>query len=152
MIRAIFPSELTSFAELGRRFFKQLGLPGEFNHDSFCSTWKKLIDAGTGFILARFKNDQPVEALGIILHPDVFSGALTACTAFWFFSEEPKGLEAGMLYNALELDCRHLRVARLNVGALCDSRLPKVGGHLLKNGYQLVEMTYRKEICPKPCP
>lgn len=147
MIRAVEPSELHAFAELGRKFFEQLGLPGEFNHDSFCSTWNRLIASGTGFILARFKESQPAEALGVILHPDVFSGALTACTAFWFFSEEPKGLEAGLLHNALEFDCRHLKVARLHVGALCDNRLPKVGGYLLKNGYQLVEMTYRKELC-----
>lgn len=147
MIRAVETSELPVFAELGRKFFQQLGLPGDFNADSFCSVWNNLMAAGTGFITARFTDNKPVEALGVVLHPDVFSGALVACTAFWFFSEEPKGLEAGLLHDALEFDCRHMKVERLHVGLLCDERQTKVGGYLLRKGYRLVEMTYRKDLC-----
>lgn len=146
MIRTIEPKELPSFSELGRAFFDKLDLPGEFNADAFCSTWSTLIAAETGFILARFADDVPHEAIGVIIHPDVFSGEPTACTAFWFFREEPRGLEAGLLYDKLEFYCLRLKLKRIYVGALCNDRLPKVGGHLLRNGYKLVEMFYRKEL------
>lgn len=149
MIRAIEAKELPQFAELGRAFFKFLELPGEFNADSFCSVWNKLIASGAGFIISRYKENVPQEAIGVIIHPDVYTGDPTACTAFWFFSEEPKGLEAGLLHDALEFDCRHMKLKYLLTGALCDSRLPRVGGYLLRNGYKLVEMFYRKELsCP----
>ena len=146
MIRAVEISELPQFAELGRQFFQKLGLPGSFNVHSFCSVWNILISAGKGFILARFTDNLPKEAIGVIVHPDSKTGEPTACTDFWFFEEEPRGLEAGLLYDAIEFTCRNMNLKRLLIEVLCDERLPKVGGYLLKKEYKLTGMVYRKDL------
>jgi hypothetical protein len=147
MIRAVAITEIEKFSELGRWFHERLYLPGKFNQEVFCGNWRKLIDSKAGFILGRFDGDEvPVEAIGVIQFPDVFSGEQTACTMFWFYIEEPKGLEAGALYRELELDCKKRGVKHLFVGVLCNERLAKVGGALLKGGYYLAEMQYRKAL------
>jgi len=139
--------EVEKFAQLGKWFFERLGLPGKFNIEVFCQTWKRLIETNTGYVIGRFDWDgNPVEALGAIEYPDVFYGTKTACNMFWFFLEEPKGLEAGMLYRDLEILCKERDVKVLFIGVLCNERLSKVGGFLLKSGYQLTEMQYRKEL------
>jgi hypothetical protein len=147
MIRAVTILEVDKFAELGRWFFERLELPGKFNMEIFCQNWRKLIGQNMGFILGRFDEDEnPQEAIGTVLWPDVHSGDLTACTTFWFYLEEPKGLEAGMLHEAWECYCKAREVKQLARGALCNERLAKVGGFLIKAGYHLDEMIYRKEI------
>jgi len=147
MIRAVTLLEVDKFADLGRWFHETIGLPGTFNSEVFISNWRKLIGGNMGFILGRFNEDEnPVEAIGVIEYPDVFSGVRTACNMFWFYIEEPKGLEAGALYRALELDCQTRGIKQLFVGVLCNERLAKVGGFLIKSGYHLAEMQYRKEL------
>jgi hypothetical protein len=147
MIRAITIEEVHKFAELGKWFYERLELQGKFNFEVFCQNWRKLIGMKTGFILGRFdEDDNPVEALGVIEYPDVFSGEPTACNMFWFYLQEPQGLEAGMLYRALEFDCVQRKIKHLYIAVLCNERLAKVGGFLLKSGYQLSEMQYRKAL------
>jgi hypothetical protein len=147
MIRAISIEEVEKFSELGRWFYERMELTGTFNKEVFCQNWRKLIGGGAGFILGRFdEDDNPQECLGVIEYPDVFSGEPTACNMFWFYLEEPKGLEAGMLYRALEFDCVQRKIKHLHIGVLCNDRLARVGGFLLKSGYQLSEMQYRKDL------
>jgi len=147
MILHVGITEVEKFSDLGKWFHERLELPGRFNQEVFCGNWRNLIKTGAGFILGRFDEDgAPVEAIGVIQFPDVFSGEMTACTMFWFYIEEPKGLEAGALYQALELDCIGRGVKHLFVGVLCNERLAKVGGVLLKGGYYLAEMQYRKAL------
>ncbi len=146
MIRVIDMDEVEKLSELGTLFFKRLELPGSFNRGVFCENWRRLIAQNMGFILCRFNGGEPVEALGVIQYPDVFSGNQTACNMFWFYKEEPKGLEGGALYGELESYCRNRNIKILFIGVLCNERITKVGGFLLKSGYQLTEMQYRKEL------
>lgn len=147
MIRACTIDEVAKFADLGAWFFGTLQLPGQFNKEVFCQNWLKLIGNEMGFILGRFNGEStPQEAIGTIIYPDVFTGELTAVTTFWFYIEEPKGLEAGLLHEAWECVCKARGVKVLSRGVLCNERIAKVGGFLLKAGYQLTEMQYRKEI------
>ena len=147
MIRAVTILEVDKFAELGRWFFERMELPGRFNVEVFCQNWRKLIGQNMGFILGRFdEDDNPVEAIGVVQFPDVFVGEPVATALFWFYLEEPKGLEAGTLYRALEFDCVQRGIKQLWIGVLCNERLAKVGGFLIKNGYTLSEMQYRKAL------
>ncbi len=146
MIRAITIEEVHKFAELGRWFFERMEMPGKFNTEVFCDNWQKLISRDFGFILGRFDGDQPVEAMGTIIFPDMLGGELIANSAFWFYLEEPKGLEAGLLHEAWECVCKARGAKELGRSALCNERLAKVGGFLLKAGYRLTSMQYTKKI------
>lgn len=147
MIRIVNLLEVEKFASLGKWFFESLQLPGKFDAATFCHYWRSLMASGSGFILGRFDQDHvPVEAIGTILFPDVFSGESSACTMFWFYVEEPKGLEAGVLDKAWEQECRDRDIKHLFRGVLCNERIAKVGGYLLKSGYHLAEMQYRKDL------
>lgn len=147
MIRVITIEEVQKFAELGQWFFERLELPGRFNQSVFCENWRRLIGQNIGFILGRFDEEQPQEAIGSIIYPDVFGGDLIASSVFWFYLEEPKGLEAGLLHEAWECFCKVRGAKQLARSALCNERLAKVGGFLLKSGYQLTSMQYTKELC-----
>ena len=148
MIRAINLLEVDKFAALGRWFHESVLCEGPFNTSSFCTHWRAMISSGVAFILGRFDevDESPREAIGTVLYPDVASGEMTAATAFWFYVEEPKGLEAGLLYEAWEKECRARNAKVAFTVALCNERLHRVGSFLMKSGYSLFAMQYRKEL------
>lgn len=147
MIRSVEPKELPDYVPMAEAFFNRMRLPGVFDREHFIKTWKDLIAGGHGFILSRFTNESPVEAIGVMVLQDLFTGAPTAGTAFWFYKHEPKGLEAGLLHDHLEFDCRQHGIKHLHIAVANNDRESKVSGHLLDCGYKLDAMTYRKDLC-----
>lgn len=145
MIRTIEPDELPTFADMGAAFFRTLDLPGEFKHDVFVDCWRKLIASGAGFILGRFIEDEPMEAIGAVVFPDMQTGEKTSCTTFWYVMPNA-GLAVGLLADALKTHWKTLGVKHGFVSVLCNERLDKVSGFLLRSGYRLAEMQFRKDI------
>lgn len=146
MIRPIAADEIHAFADMGGKFYQRMGLPGQFHYGNFTSVWENLLNNNSGFMLGRFKGDVPVECIGGINHADIYNAEPSTSGAFWFYSEPPVGLEAGILHNALEFSCRSARKKYLNIGVLENERAEKVSGHLLNGGYRLFEKIYRKEL------
>lgn len=146
MIRAVEPKELPDYIPMAEAFFNRMRLPGVFHKEHFCKTWKDLIAGGHGFILSRFTDNNPVEAIGVMVMQDVFTSDPTAGSAFWFYKHEPKGLEAGLLHDHLEFDCRQHGIKHLHIAIAKNDRESTVGGHLLGCGYMLTDTTYRKDF------
>lgn len=98
-------------------------------------------------ILARFKeaNDFPIEAIGCAIYSDFYTGEQTAAETFWFALFET-GLAIGLLHKKLQEACKKKGIKRIFMTALCNKRFQKVSDFLSGNGYQLVEMVYRKDI------
>jgi len=145
VIRLVEHEELDTLAGLGAEFFDKLNLPGKFDRHVFIEYWAKLISSNAGFIIGRFIEDDPVEAIGAVVYPDMQTGELTSCTTFWYVTAGA-GLAAGMLEAALRSHWQFLGVRHCFVSVLCNERLDNVSGFLIRSGYRLAEMQFRKEI------
>lgn len=147
MIRLIEINELSLFADMAAAFFAKVNLPGIFNHDVFLDYWKRLIQSNNGFILGRFVEEDPVEAIGAVVYPDMYTGALTSVTAFWYATSSA-GLAVGFLEDALRKHWKAIGITHCFVSVLCNERLDKVSGYLVRSGYRLAEMQFRKTLSP----
>lgn len=144
MIRLIEHDELPALADLGAAFFRGLNLPGQFERQVFVNYWYKLISTGAGFIIGRFMENDPVEAIGAVVYPDMQTGELSSCTTFWYVTTNNGGLAVGFLEAALRRHWESIGVKQKFISILCNERLDKVSGFLLRSGYRLAEMQFRK--------
>ena len=146
MIYLLKAEEVVEISDFAHDYWVKIGLPGTFSHESFQTYWWNLIKSGNGFIMARFSDGNPVEAIGAVVHPDIQTGELTSSTVFWYITEN-KGLSAGLLAAAVEKHWKALGVRHSFFSVLCNENLNTVTEFLVNNGYQLAEQQYRKVIC-----
>lgn len=157
MITAVQPSDLPRIAPLASWYFKKCGLSGEFNVTSFVKTWSALIESGTGIIMQRISNGpaaalcsdlpgvSPVEAIGVIIAPDEYTGHLCAGTRFWY-KEGAASLADGRLGCATQ-DCLAKRgVVRWYMTSLFDDQMIQRQTFLIKAGFFPVETHFCKYL------
>lgn len=144
MIREISIAELECLTPMAAAFHRRMNLPGTFSKAAFMRTWEKLIGHKSGFVCARC-SEQPVEAVGMIVAGDMFTGSVMACSAFWMFTDSPKGLEAGLLYLHIEAKCAELGVEQLIISTLKSSpRAAAADAFLVGAGFNPIETAHRK--------
>lgn len=147
MIRELSIAELECLMPMAEAFHHRVKLPGKFSATAFLRTWTELIQSKIGFVSARWSEGDPVEAVGVIISGDMFSGEVTACSAFWMFTTPPKGLEAGLLYRHVEDKCAAAGARQFLISTLQSSpRLTAVSMFLVGAGYRKAETTYRKVL------
>lgn len=154
MIRSVQASELERFAQAAELFASTVQLPGGFHRTAFVRNWSILMagEDPMGRIIARFKDGQPIEAIGFLVIADLFHGVRQVQVAFWMFGARPAGLAGGALYRAFREACLTLGAARVFVSTLKTSPNAALLERLLRaDGFVEAETTYRKELCHKPC-
>lgn len=146
MIRTVNLDDIEQFANLANWFHKAAHSVDNFSKGAFVAGWTKILEAGCGFIVGRFLEGSPVEAIGVLLYPDLNTGEKSAGTAFWYFTDEPQGMGGGLLYNALLGELRARSVKSFYFSALMDARWKKVSAFLVSAGFLPVEVHYRKDL------
>ncbi len=147
MIRILKVEELEGCLTLAADFHSRTGIPGKFDRALFWRLWADLISNRTAFIVARDSGEEGIqEAIGVIVHPDVYSGDPTASVAFWMNWPGDKGLAAGLLYVGFIGECHRRGVKNLFVGALNNERFRIMDTFLVKAGFSLFEYKYRKAL------
>jgi GNAT superfamily N-acetyltransferase len=110
--------------------------------DVFCSSWKGLIESGTGtiFVLDDFHG-----AMGVIAYPDISSGEPTASELFWLVLPEYRGKGLALLERyeewAKNIGCKKAIMVHLE-----DSMPDKLKGLYESRDYELMETSYIKEL------
>lgn len=148
MIRELSVDEIDSITHMGKDFFAEAKLPGEFKADVFCKTWRALIEIGLGFILAAYKgNNQAVGALGAVMAPDLNDGQLVSQETFWFMSADSRGsLMSTRLLRAFEEKAREKGVKRISMVHLLSLNADKLGKFYERMGYRALEVHFMKEL------
>lgn len=145
-LRLASRDDVEAFSHLACHFYQRTGGLGAFNSDVFKYYWGQLLQTGMGMVILRMGPKEPAEALGLMIHPDVNDGDLTAVAAFWYFIEDPTSLIAGRLYDCAERALKERGVKRLYLGALLDARFPKVMQSLIRRGALPVQMQLVKDL------
>lgn len=146
MISLATVDELISVADIASWYFYKCKKLGEFNREVFIATWNNLISTGAGMVIKRTSNGGVVEGMGALIYPDPHDGALCACSAFWYVTDDAKGLEGGMLYLEVETILKERGIARFYMTSLINQRDEKVSKYLLHAGYKPIEVVYGKEL------
>lgn len=135
---------------IGHAFTKEASHPGGFNEEAFSSVWTQLIDGGVGEIYAIFDSTRDVKIVGLlgaVFCAEPFSGRFSATEQFWFVAPEWRKTNAGKLLldrfmsDARARDCKQIVMVCLD--KLTPVELRKF---YERNGFELVEQTFRKLI------
>lgn len=147
MIALATTGDMAGVADIASLYFYKVKKLGEFRREVFCSTWNNLISTGAGLVIKRTSNGSGiVEGMGFLIYPDQFDQAPSAYAAFWYVSEESKGLAGGMLHLEVEAILKERGIARIYMTSLLNHRNGTVSKYLMKAGYQPIEVVYGKEL------
>lgn len=141
------PSALHEICPIGRAFTKlNPHYRGkEFAEEAFIAQWKSLILTGVGRILVCRAGGKITGVLGFYLLDDPFVGTKTAAEAFWFVLPEYRGSHVAMsLFNEFEVMSASEGADQLLMLHIVGDGLPDLSSFYTRNGYQLIESTYRK--------
>lgn len=146
MISLAAREDLVKVADIACWYFYQCRKLGEFDREVWVKTWSLLLDSCAGLVLQRTNEGQPAEAIGVLLYPDPNDGKLAAYSAFWYVADCTKGLSGGLLKAELERLLKERGVHRLYMTALTNHNDEKTERHLIRAGYQPIEVVYGKEL------
>jgi hypothetical protein len=129
---------------LGASFFREKGLPGSFNRETFIKTWKRLLEANFGALWVVKEGDKIVGAMGGTLYPDPNDGELVAQEMFWYIAEDHRNsIDAIRLFMHFEAWAKAMEAKRILMVALLNSPL-KIDSFYKARGYTPVETHYVK--------
>ena len=143
------PSEVHSICPIGREFTKiNPHYRGrEFAEEAFVTQWKSLILTGVGRILVCRDGGKVSGILGFYLLDDPFVGIKTSAEAFWFVLPEFRGSHVAMsLFHEFEVMSEAQGAKQLLMLHIVGEGLPDLSAFYTRNGYQLIESTYRKVL------
>lgn len=147
MISTLSKDSLPQIEEIGKAFADEAKYPSGFNLSAFLDVWNPVMDAGFGEILVYKEGERIVGALGMMVLPDMFSGVSVASELFWYVLPSHRATRAGVeLFYRFE-NLGKLRGARKFIMAHLALLTPKkLQDFYEKNGYELVEQTFLKEL------
>jgi GNAT superfamily N-acetyltransferase len=146
MIRELDISEVPLCHEIGRLFFNEGKIPGEFVPEEFTKNWTRYMGAGMAGILGWWRNGELAGVLGALLYPDLNNSDLVAAEAFWFVKPEHRGA-GGMKLLFAYLDWAKQKGAkRCTMVHLLDLTPDRLAEAYMKVGFRPMEVHYIKEL------
>jgi hypothetical protein len=142
VIRELTVEEVPQCEEIGRLFYAEGTIPGEFNPEVFNSNWKNLIDNNVGTILGAWKNNRLIGVLGGVLAPDVNDGQLVANEMFWFMLPDSRGGGIRLLKSYMKL-MKSRGAKRITMVHLADGMGNRVKKLYTRLGLEPVETHYK---------
>jgi GNAT superfamily N-acetyltransferase len=150
MIYQITEKEISNpeFVRLARSFYEGSGLPGSFRQAHFIKSWNQFFELGVGAIWVCAEKDLSAiyGAIGGLIHPDLYDGALVAQELFWFV-ESKAGFKASIqLYEQLEHWAKIRGAIRLNMACVCNKHMASLRRFYEKRGFRPVDVSYFKDL------
>ena len=144
-IRLLTPDEVFKLAPLGRQFYAESALPGEFNSEHFSASISALMSAGMAEVLIAENETGVVGTFGAMFSEDLLTGDLTATELFWFVSPEQRtcGLRLFVAFEELAATRGAKRIHMVHLTNHCDDKLDKF---LTRRGYRLLEKAFTREV------
>lgn len=147
MIRAATLDDLPALSRVGRLFYEEAGLPGEYREERFVQSWANILGQGLGVILMAEGDEGPVGAVGAFLLPDIYTEDLIADEAFWFIDKDHRGGTLALrLFSALEKWAYEMGADRQNFVHLEKLQPARLKRLYEKKGYQVIQTLYQREV------
>jgi len=147
MISHLPVNEIDRIEEIGHSFAQETKYPGGFHLEAFKATWLPTIQSGLGEILVYKDGEKIVGAFGMVVLPDTFSGHRVAAETFWYVLPSHRATRAGVeLFYRFEALGKARGAKRLVMVHLANLTPQKLREFYEKNGYELVEQTFWKEL------
>lgn len=114
-IRQIDDSMKKPITEIGNQFYELSGLTGEFCPDHFIMTWNTLLRMNVATMFVAESVGHIVGAMGLVITPGLFDGAVTVQECFWFVTAEHRGRAGLSLFHEMLKWAEQINVERLLV-------------------------------------
>ena len=147
MIREATIEDVENCVGPAQWFHGECRLPGVFDPVHFVGFWRTVLGKQMGAIYIREVSGKIVEAIGVVIHPDVFTGDSSAQVAFWFVEEASRCRMAvaklffKMLRSVKELGAKHLYVC-----SLVSFKYPQMRALLERFGFKARQVTFTKDL------
>jgi GNAT superfamily N-acetyltransferase len=145
MYRYLDSGEVHKIEELARQFLIDSEF-AEYDMSHMRGFWQSAIDNGIGAIFAAIDCSKVIGGIGMLRHPDIHCGKMTAVEAFWIVLKEYRKSNIGIkLLREFETWADRNGCKRKGLIHLSDS-MPEKLKHLYESmGYRLLESHYIKE-------
>lgn len=146
IIRQAFVDDLASLVPMGKSFSLESKFV-KFNEDVFLGTWERLIGTGNGVVfVAESDSGEIIGGIGLLRFASPHSGELTAMELFWYVSPEFRGDAGIRLLAQAEKWAKRSGCISMMMIHLADCMPDKIKGIYTKNGYDLMETHWVKEL------
>lgn len=148
MIRQATLDDLPAVSRVGRLFYEEAGLPGEYREERFVESWAGILGNGLGVILISDSGSElPDGGVGAFLIPDIYTDDLIADEAFWYIAPERRGgMLALRLFVAIERWARDSGADRQNFVHLQNLEPAKLKQLYEAKGYHMIQSLYSKKV------
>lgn len=144
MIRRVELKEVKSVIEMAKRFENETAfVPVDIDHAT--KMYSGLIGSGKGVMIALFKDDKVVGAIGGICGPDLHYPRTVGIETFWFVIPECRG-DGVRLLNFFEQWAKEKGCDYTALVHLADSHPESLKKLYERRGYDLVENHYMRRI------
>jgi GNAT superfamily N-acetyltransferase len=146
MIRLATIEDLPRLEACAREFYASSKFLDRFDLARFVGAWELWITAGMGAVFLAEENGEVIGALGGMVYPEPYSGALIATEFFWFVRDGHRGGPGLRLYKAFEQWAREKGCAHIRMVHLMDSMPEKLTKVYARLGFEAAEVHYTKDI------
>lgn len=146
MVKKLTADDVDAMAAQAAAFHKQVGLPGEFSTAGFCSQWRKFVDGNVGHVWAQFLDAHLAQAIGIVVHNDVFTGDKIAAVLFWYVDTSRPGKTGANLFLEMMGWCEENEVTRVACSARLSHHFAAMQEFLLGVGFVPKEVAFVTEL------
>ena len=142
MILKLQSHDIEPLCDRAGEFHRVLGMPGQFSTASFCSQWRKLMEAQIGHVWAQTLDGHLAQSIGLVVHDDIFTGEATAAVLFWYRDLERPGNMGVKLFLEMLAWCKENNVKWLIYSARLGYQFKKVQEFLLCVGFVPAEVGF----------
>lgn len=146
-IVSLAADQLSLTRVLAVAFFRESGLPGEFNWQHWLKSWEAIVAQNIGRIFVYFKNGYPVGVIGGLSYRCLNTGDPEIIEAFWFILDGHRnGSKAIRLLECFEGWGRAIGAKRCKMAHL-QALTPEVIADIYRRrGYTQQETCYAKPL------
>lgn len=149
MIRRATAADLgnAGLLTLGRTFFLEAGLPGEFIPTVFQRNWTIFMAADYGAMWLLEADGKVIGAIAGLIHPDPYDDVLVAQEMFWFIHPDKRhSIGAMKLYTELQSWAVERGAKRFVMACVCNHYMGKLRKLYERLGFRPVDVSYFKNI------
>lgn len=130
---------------MGRMFYAEAGLLGEFIPEVFRENWEMYIERGYGIVLCLREGSCTTGTIGGFVVPDPCNNDLIASEAFWFMHPDHRG-NGSLLLRAFEREARKRGAMRLTMVALFALQSERLAAYYQRAGFVPMETHFIKTL------
>lgn len=135
-----------AITRLGRQFYQQSGMPGEFQSEMFVDFWRGAIASGIASQWVSLTDDKIVGTIGMLMIMSPFTGEIVAEETFWFVESDHRGTAGVRLFAEAEAWAKALGCNTMKVGYLNSLGAEKLHAFYERRGFTVLQTQFMKKL------